>query len=198
MTHYLWLIIYDSSFITHNLWLIIYDSLFYKKIQKIDEYLDSEESHYVMWCNGKGLADLVELSQKHARKCKETAVPLLNGFKVSNLFMVSRDQRTENSIWKNTQGCTGTVKLTCPCGYYVRVNMSGGADEGEKFDDLGTFSYQIVESTTYSKYAMWLIAPSSQHHFENLISEPQSWIEQYQSSWCQQNVETNQYGWAKL
>ena len=52
--------------------------------------------------------------------------------------------------------------------------MSGGADEGEKFDDLGTFSYQIVESTAYSKYAIWLIAPSSQHHFENLISEPQS------------------------
>ena len=50
--------------------------------------------------------------------------------------------------------------------------MSGGADEGEKFDDLGMFSYQILESTAYSKYAIWLIVPSSQNHFENPISEP--------------------------
>ena len=44
-----------------------------------------------MWCNGPGLAKLVELSQKHARKCKETCIPLLNGFKVSD-FQGSPDQ----------------------------------------------------------------------------------------------------------
>ena len=82
MTHHLWLIIYDSLFMTHHLWLIIFDLKFYKNVQKIEQALESEESHYVMWCNGLGLANLVELSQKHARKCKETCVPLLNGFKV--------------------------------------------------------------------------------------------------------------------
>ena len=79
MTHNLWLNIYDSSFITHN---------FIKNAKKIEETLESDnsdtESDYVMWCNGQGLAQLVELSQKHARKCQETCVPLLNGFKVSH------------------------------------------------------------------------------------------------------------------
>ena len=59
--------------------------------KKIEETLESEEPPYVMWCNGLGLANLVELSQKHARKCKETCVPLLNGFKVS-CFQGSPDQ----------------------------------------------------------------------------------------------------------
>ena len=108
--------------------------------------MDSEESHYVMWCNGKGLADLVELSQKHARKCKETAVPLLNGFKVSTFLWFPGIIEQELIDY---QGCTGTVKLTCPCGYHVRVNMSGGADEGERFDDLGMFSYRILELLSY-------------------------------------------------
>ena len=74
MTHNLWLNIYDSSFISHN---------FIKNVKKNEEILESENSDYVMWCNGQGLAHLVELSQKHARKCNETCVPLLNGFKVS-------------------------------------------------------------------------------------------------------------------
>ena len=82
MTHYLWLIIFDSSYMTHLLWLIIFDRKFYKNVKKIEETLESDEPPYVMWCNGLGLANLVELSQKHARKCKETCVPLLNGFKV--------------------------------------------------------------------------------------------------------------------
>ena len=67
---------------THFSWLIIFDQKFYKNGKKIEETLESEEPPYVMWCNGLGLANLVELSQKHARKCKETCVPLLNGFKV--------------------------------------------------------------------------------------------------------------------
>ena len=72
---------------THHLWVVISEQKFYKNVKKIEETLESEdalESHYVMWCNGLGLANLVELSQKHARKCKETCVPLLNGFKVRN------------------------------------------------------------------------------------------------------------------
>ena len=57
--------------------------------------------------------------------------------------------------------------------------MSGGADQGDKFDDLGTFSYRILD---IFKYSSWIIAPSSQHHFENPQSESQHGIEQYQSS----------------
>ena len=58
--------------------------LIYKYAQQIEETLESDNSDFVMWCNGQGLAHLVELSQKHARKCNETCVPLLNGFKVSH------------------------------------------------------------------------------------------------------------------
>ena len=75
MSHILWLNIYDSLFITQN---------FIKNAKKIEETLESDNSDYVMWCNGQGLAHLVELSQKHARKCNETCIPLLNGFKVSH------------------------------------------------------------------------------------------------------------------
>ena len=33
--------------------------------------------------------------------------------------------------------------MTCPCGYYVRVNMSGGADRGQQFDDLVNRSMEL-------------------------------------------------------
>ena len=84
MTHHLWLIINNSSIMAHNLWLIINNPVFYKKSKKIDDALESQDSNFVMWCNGEGLADLIALSQKHARKCNETCIPLLNGFKVSD------------------------------------------------------------------------------------------------------------------
>ena len=90
---------------THHLWVIISEQKFYKNDKKIEETLESEdalESHYVMWCNGLGLANLVELSQKHARKCKETCVPLLNGFKVRD-FQGSPDPSEFLGMFWNCQ-----------------------------------------------------------------------------------------------
>ena len=34
------------------------------------------------------------------------------------------------------KGCNSTVRLICPCGFQALCNMSGGADEGEQFDNL--------------------------------------------------------------
>ena len=33
--------------------------------------------------------------------------------------------------------------MDCPCGYYVRVNMSGGAEKGQQFDDLVNRSIEL-------------------------------------------------------
>ena len=38
----------------------------------------------------------------------------------------------------NFKGCNGTLRLQCPCGYNAFVNMSGGSNEGQEFDELVT------------------------------------------------------------
>ena len=42
-------------------------------------------TNYVIWANSKGMANVIEISQKHARKCTETMHPALNGYKVGVL-----------------------------------------------------------------------------------------------------------------
>ena len=34
-------------------------------------------------------------------------------------------------------------KLTCPCGYFVRINMSDGAEQGQRFDELVNRSIEL-------------------------------------------------------
>ena len=36
------------------------------------------------------------------------------------------------------KGCNGTLRLQCQCGYKAFVNMSGGSNEGQQFDELVT------------------------------------------------------------
>lgn len=43
-------------------------------------------TNYVIWANSKGMANVIEISQKHARKCAETMHPALNGYKVGLFF----------------------------------------------------------------------------------------------------------------
>ena len=39
---------------------------------------------------------------------------------------------------RDLKGCNGTLRLQCPCGYKAFVNMSGGSNEGQTFDELVT------------------------------------------------------------
>ena len=45
---------------------------------------------------------------------------------------------TKNDSYLEFKGCNGTLRLQCPCGYKAFVNMSGGSNEGQKFDELVT------------------------------------------------------------
>ena len=53
--------------------------------QKIEDYMGDPNTNYVIWANSKGMANVIEISQKHARKCTETMHPALNGYKVGVL-----------------------------------------------------------------------------------------------------------------
>ena len=45
---------------------------------------------------------------------------------------------TKKDTNRDLKGCNGTLRLQCPCGYKAFVNMSGGSNEGQTFDELVT------------------------------------------------------------
>ena len=56
---------------------------FLKFSKEIDDYLSNENTNFVTFANRDGLSNMAEICQRHARKCKETIVPTLSGFKVN-------------------------------------------------------------------------------------------------------------------
>ena len=56
--------------------------IFYKFNKKIDEYLENENSNFVIFANGQGLANMTKITQRHARKCSFDMTPVLSGYKV--------------------------------------------------------------------------------------------------------------------
>ena len=66
---------------THIIWLK--SIIFLKFCQKIDEYISNENANFVIFANGKGLANMTQIIQRHARKCSHDITPALSGYKVN-------------------------------------------------------------------------------------------------------------------
>ena len=62
---------------------------FFKFSKKIDEYISNENANYVIFANGKGLANMTQIIQRHARKCSHDMTPALSGYKV-NLIKIDQ------------------------------------------------------------------------------------------------------------
>ena len=54
--------------------------------QKIQKYIDDEDTDFVVWANKSGLQGFADVIAKHARKCDKTITPCLNGYKVCVYF----------------------------------------------------------------------------------------------------------------
>ena len=80
--------------------LVYFWVLFYKFYKKIADYLENENSHFVIFANGHGLTNMTTITQRHARKCSFDMTPVLSGYKVIWIKMTENDQKwpkmTEN------------------------------------------------------------------------------------------------------
>ena len=71
--------------------LIYFWFLFYKFYKKIDDYLENENSNFVIFANGHGLTNMTTITQRHARKCPFDMTPVLSGYKVNWPKMTKND-----------------------------------------------------------------------------------------------------------
>ena len=67
---------------SHSLWVNPQIFIFVNFLKKIEDYIEDDNTNYVIWTNKPGLQGFADVIAKHARKCDKNITPCFNGFKV--------------------------------------------------------------------------------------------------------------------